>query len=391
MKKERKPTVDEIVCEKSKCCGCCACESICPRQAITIKDEIQYMVPEIDGSRCVHCGLCYKVCPNHQKSDFLRPVKWYQGWAKEQDVREKSSSGGAAQAISRSFVENGGYVCSCLFQNGQFEFQVTNSVGDLKKFRGSKYVKSNPRSCYSDIVRVLKDFNAKLLFIGLPCQAAAVWNYVGDKYKEKLYTIDLICHGTPSVKVLKHFLEDHKLDIGKLKKIRFRQKARFAVKGETSFEPYGVMDEYSVAFLNGICYTENCYQCMFARTERASDLTLGDSWGSELSGEVGKGISLILCQTEKGSELLAQTNESIELRPVDLNNAIACNPQLHKPLKRPQNLDKFFSALKKGKTLKYAVAHYCFQKYARQMIKKLLIKMRVLKIEAGYAITYRIK
>lgn len=148
-------------------------------------------------------------------------------------MREKSFSGGVAQAISRSFIENGGYVCSCHFQNGQFEFQVTNSVSDLREFRDSKYVKSDPKSCYSDIVRVLKDFNTKLLFIGLPCQAA-VRNYVGDKYKEKLYTIDLICHGTPSVKVLKHFLEDHELDIEELKKIRFRQKGRFVVEGEMS-------------------------------------------------------------------------------------------------------------------------------------------------------------
>ena len=375
--------MSETVCEKSKCCGCYACESICPRQAITVNDEIQYMVPIIDSSRCIHCGLCYKVCPNHQKNDFFRPVKWYQGWAKEQDVREKSSSGGAAQAISRSFIENGGYVCSCLFQDGQFKFQVTNSISDIIKISGSKYVKSNPKSCYPDIVHVLKDFNAQLLFIGLPCQAAAARNYVGDKYKEKLYTVDLICHGTPSVKVLEHFLGDHKLDIGQLKKIRFRQKGRFAVEGETGFEPYGVMDEYSVAFLNGICYTENCYQCMFARTERASDLTLGDSWGSELSDEVGKGISLILCQTEKGNTLLSQTNASLELRPVDLNKAIACNPQLHGPSSRPNNLDKFFSALKNGKTLKYAVSRYCSQKYLRQMIKKFLIRIRVLKIGGG--------
>lgn len=124
-----------------------------------------------------------------------------------------------------------------------------------------------------------------------------------------------------------------------------------------------------MAFLNGIYYTENCYQCMFARTEHASDLTLSDSWGSELSGEVGKGISLILCQTEKGSELLEQTNESIELRPVDLNKSIAYNPQLYGPSSRPKNLDKFFSALKNGKTLKYAVSRYCYNKYMRQMIK----------------------
>lgn len=35
-----------------------------------------------------------------------------------------------------------------------------------------------------------------------------------------------------------------------------------------------------------------------------SDITLGDSWGTELSGEVKNGVSLILCQSEKGKELI---------------------------------------------------------------------------------------
>ena len=53
-------------------------------------------------------------------------------------------------------------------------------------------------------------------------------------------------------------------------------------------------------FLNSTSYTENCYECKYAKTERISDLTLGDSWGSRLTeDEIHKGVSLALCQTEK--------------------------------------------------------------------------------------------
>lgn len=50
--------------EKSQCCGCTACSSICPKKAIVMKqDEEGFMYPIIDKRKCVNCGLCDKVCP----------------------------------------------------------------------------------------------------------------------------------------------------------------------------------------------------------------------------------------------------------------------------------------------------------------------------------------
>lgn len=40
-----------------------------------------------------------------------------------------------------------------------------------------------------------------------------------------------------------------------------------------------MFDKYTLAFLNSINYTENCYNCQYAKIERVSDLTIGDSWG----------------------------------------------------------------------------------------------------------------
>ena len=37
-----------------------------------------------------------------------------------------------------------------------------------------------------------------------------------------------------------------------------------------------------------IDYTENCYSCRYASQSRVSDISLGDSWGSELSEEEKK-------------------------------------------------------------------------------------------------------
>ena len=45
------------------CCGCTACENICPKQAITMQpDNLGFLYPQIDDSKCIDCGLCVKTC-----------------------------------------------------------------------------------------------------------------------------------------------------------------------------------------------------------------------------------------------------------------------------------------------------------------------------------------
>ena len=50
--------------KKEECCGCAACFSICPRNAISMStDENGFEYPIIDRKKCIICGMCLKVCP----------------------------------------------------------------------------------------------------------------------------------------------------------------------------------------------------------------------------------------------------------------------------------------------------------------------------------------
>ena len=50
--------------DKSKCCGCTACMSICPLKCISMtSDEEGFLYPSVDKNKCVQCGACDKVCP----------------------------------------------------------------------------------------------------------------------------------------------------------------------------------------------------------------------------------------------------------------------------------------------------------------------------------------
>lgn len=376
----------KTVCNVNKCNGCMACLEKCNRNAITVRDDLKYYNAIIDEKRCVKCGACLKVCPNVNENESMRPQWWYQGWATP-EVRYNSSSGGIASAIIRSFIERGGYVASCLFKDGKFEFQVTNEMKVARRFAGSKYVKSNPSGIYRKIQNLL-NCDKKVLFIGLPCQVAAVKQYIKDT--SNLVTIDLICHGTPSPFLLKKCLREYGYDMDEITDIGFRIKNLYEMNRQRKpIAPFHTMDNYLIAFLHSYNYTENCYFCKFATLDRVSDITLGDSWGTELKDEVKKGVSLILCQNKKGKELIESVD--LEILPVDIENAISHNEQLNRPSNLSASRDKFFSNLKKYNNFSIALLKTAPATVVKEKVKCIIKYIIQGKATQAFMITVKTK
>lgn len=370
--------MEATVCELNKCTGCAACLELCSRQAITIRDSLKNLNAIIDLDKCVHCNACHKICQNNTVVEAQRPKWWYQGWTKDIEQRLNSSSGGVASALAKYFVSSGGVVCSCLFRNGEFVYDFAESIEEVVKYTGSKYVKSNPTGVYKKTKQYLLE-GKKVLFIGLPCHAAALKQFVGERLASTgLYLVDLICHGSPSPKNIEMFLGGKGIIIKNVKQIAFRKKNMYRVIQNDQFvDTPGVYDCYSLAFLNGINYTDNCYSCNYAKIDRVTDITIGDSWGSDLPAkEVNAGISLMLCQTEKGRALLY--NAGVELIKVDLQNAISHNHHLEYPYSKPRTYDLFFETLLKTKNYEKAVKISLSRTYRNQQIKRILIKSKIL-------------
>lgn len=366
----------KTVCKQDMCAGCMACISVCSQDAITIKDSYRAYNAVIDGAKCIHCDRCHTVCPNNDAPEKREPIAWYQGFAKDQGVRAAASSGGLATALAVDFVAQGGVCCACLFENGAFGFGFAETVEEVKRFAGSKYVKSNPDGIYGKVQNYLKA-GTPVLFIGLPCQVAALKKRV--KQQELLYTVDLICHGTPSPKLLAQYMKERGMDLADMKEIKFREKENWYISdGKRDILQPSVRGEYTLAFLRSIDYTENCYDCAYASTARVSDITLGDSWGSDLpEEEQRKGLSLILCQSEKGRQLLDRA--ALQLFAVNVDVAISYNKQLQHPSPRKAEREVFFSHFEKNGNFRKAVAKAYPKICRRQRIKSLLIRAHVLR------------
>lgn len=364
------------VCATNQCCGCMACINVCTKSAINIEDSMDAYNAVIDEKKCASCGRCVNVCPNNNLVTLSLPIKWIQGWCNDKSIRENSTSGGIATGISKRFIENEGIVVSCLFSNGEFIFEPCYDIEELNKYCGSKYVKSNPNNAYKAIDKLLQQ-GRKVLFIGLPCQVAGLKNYIPEKLLPQLYTIDLICHGTPSPLLLNNYLNSLGYNIEDIENIKFRIKSDFrASDGYTPVYRKEILDPYTFSFLNGINYTDNCYQCRYAGIKRVSDLTIGDSWGSKISeSEKRLGISLMLCQNRKGLQLLEMAD--LHLENVDIDNAVKHNSQLQHPVYMPKSRKYFFSSLKNGN--KYAKSIFQAEPMVgiRQLIKKVLVSLKL--------------
>lgn len=368
----------KTVCKVDYCTGCRACVQKCVKHAILINDSTNALNAVINEDLCINCGACTNVCPvNNNVVNFIKSYEWYQGWSIDESIRSNSASGGFATSIATHFIEKGGLVCSCIFDDGNFIYKVIDNKNDLSRIAGSKYVKSNTLNTYIEIHKLLKN-DKKVLFIGLPCHVAGLLNYLNNQYSKNLYTIDLICHGTPSKNLLIKYLNDNNVDLKSSVNLKFRNKNKYKIYiNNKSVLNDRLLDPYIFTFLRGMNYTYNCYMCPYAGEDRISDITLGDSWGSELDENQKKlGISLALCQTKKGKQLLKESN--LNLFSVNKDIAIKNNKQLVGPMEITNKRNIFLKHIKMNAS--YSNAAYKADKIVgiRQLIKYILIKFRIL-------------
>ncbi len=176
-------------------------------------------------------------------------------------------------------------------------------------------------------------------------------------------------------------MNDYRQTLKGIDDIKFRKKTKYKMYVPNKFIlPERIQDLYTFAFLNGLDYTENCYSCKYARLNRISDITIGDAWGSELSDdEKKKGISLILCQTERGSALAHEIEA--ELKNIDFARAVAANRQLNAPSSKPKQRKDFFAFIHKSGKFNYAIRKCYPKEYRKQKIKLLLLRYGIISDE----------
>ena len=347
----------ELPC-KEECSACGACLAVCPANAIEMKENSEgFRYPTIREDTCMHCGKCIQVCRLRQTEEKYKPLEVYAAVGSREALVQKSASGGVFASLAMTCLNSGGLVSGAVMdidgQSVQVYHMLTDSTKDIARIQGSKYVQSDAWKCYKDIMGAVRT-GKRVLFSGTPCQVSAVKRITGDP--DNLITMDLICHGVPSLRMLNDYVELlNRRFCGKVAQVAFRDKscrksfcARIDVQRQNTFKKLYIRANYLSYyqyFLDGSIYRDSCYDCPYACIERIADITIGDYWGIEKfhAEDLAKrnmpektDWSCILVNTEKGKAFLTEYGHALEMYPSEAVYVAKDNRQLNTPSKMPE-------------------------------------------------------
>lgn len=356
------------------CCGCSACEQICPKGAISmVPDTLGFLYPKVDLDKCIDCKLCEKVCSfndNYETPEIFEKTTAFGCKLKDDSERAKSQSGGAFAVLSDVILEKKGVVYGAGYLDKYHvgHKRATNKE-QREELRKSKYVQSDMTDCFSTIKNDLKN-GSVVLFSGTACQVAGLKSYlkVSRVDMNNLYAVDIVCHGTPSPRFLKDFLLHKEKERKKtLRMFNFRDKSIIGWRGylETFLWEDGTKTqsrEYARFFGLSIMNRKSCAKCHFTNLNRPGDISISDFWGVEKQDEKfgadNKGVSLILVNTPKGKELFTQISTRIDC--IEAKQEAFMQPNLIHPTKEHPKRDYFEKMYaKKG-------FEYIYKKYRKQ-------------------------
>lgn len=345
---------------KSQCCGCEGCYNVCPTGAIEMMpDEKGFLYPVCDYDKCIHCNRCVQVCPQlgSIKQQEEAP-QVYAGFCNDSETVSSSSSGGFFTRIASIYERlhpDADIVAVVWSDDYHMTYHRFGKIGDLEAFKKSKYIQSRKGDIFKQIKLRLQE-GKYILFVGCPCEVAGLTKFLGKEYNN-LTTIDLVCQGPTSPKVMQEYITDlEKSHKGKISDVNLR------FNGGKTWIPQWI----KIRFENGKIYKrvfyetnlgiavhfmqrEACYSCQWNGNRRQSDITLGDFHGCDPKAVYynADGTSIVIANTKKGQSLIRELiREKNTLCQVSYDEVVKHNPRVDSAWKPLKGSERFVSVYK---------------------------------------------
>lgn len=308
--------------KKEACCGCTACKFLCPMSAISMQEDVQgFLYPSVNDELCSECGVCVDVCKSKTSHSIDAPLKVYAAKSKNVEVQKKASSGGICAELSKNCIKAGGIVYGVVYDDS---YNVVTSridhVEDCDKLYGSKYVQTDLKNTIAEVIKDLK-LGRDVLYFGTSCHISGLLEAIDRKKmnREKLTTVDLICHGVPSPKLFSEYIRFLKRNIDF---VGFSFRTKYLKWGRGS-KQYGTTifynnrretntlksNAYLRLFFSNNCLRPACYRCKHIGLNKVGDFTVADYWGlkdvhPEFFDEYG--VSAVFINSERAEKLFSQ-------------------------------------------------------------------------------------
>lgn len=321
-------SISDVV-EGHLCTGCGACAYMEPARFRMVDSLEHGKRPFVFDNAPAETGEALKVCPGaalaHPESLADEPgiirellADWgpvygvWEGYAADPDIRHAGSSGGAATAFSLYCLEkeamagvlHTGARADVPYLN---ETVISRSRAELLARSGSRYSPASPAEALAQI----ESADAKCVFIGKPCDVAAVYNArrLHPELDAKLgLTIAFFCAGVPSTKGTLDLLERvGVVDSDKLSGLRFRGNGWPGLWTALYTDSSGEAQTQQLTYAESWGFLQRyrqwrCYICP-DHTGEFADIAVGDPWYRKVeSGEAGR--SLIVARSKRGLEVI---------------------------------------------------------------------------------------
>lgn len=265
----------------------------------------------------------------------ILPIAQYAARSRDDAVLRVSSSGGVFTELARVVLGKKGVVVAAGWNRTTMtvEHRCVETEAELADLRGSKYVTSNLSGVYKPMERFVLE-GRQILFMGTPCQVAAVRHCFGNP--ENLILCAIACHSNVPQDVWALYCDDIQRKFrARIVDVQFRDK-RYGWRKSTFnivFDNQAYLAEslyenfYIKVFFSGWAAKAACLDCKFRAGHSGADILIGDFWGIEdvlPSLDDGKGVSVVLVYSSSGKNLLFETN--LTQHEVTYRQAVAKNP-----------------------------------------------------------------
>lgn len=317
------------VIDKNLCTGCGTCIGICPKEVFSWDEGVKTVRPEA----CIRCGLCEAACPGH-KFDFAsdwdskneklieseaigRYSSMYVAKAADPEICKAGASGGVITQIACELLEKG-VVQGVVGIKGddiapyQFKSSIATSREELLSAAGSKYCLIP----HNQIIREIKQFSGKVLYIGLPCQVEGLRKAMkADKVlADRIYAvIGLFCGFNMRADATKYLIRKSKIKKEDISEFYYRAKkdgkTGAYIKGKSEKEFF--VGKHAYTFMNLFFVPKRCTLCYDYAAEFA-DLSVGDAWEEP-------NASRVIVRTAVGKDILwsLETEKKVFLTPCE--------------------------------------------------------------------------
>ena len=332
------------------CIGCGACFYACNKGAVSLMNiESIGIRPRFDINKCSNCTECLSICPGHMVNgnmnnggqsitsesdiEFGPVIEIWEGYAVDPEIRYSASSGGILSALAiyclekenMEFVLHTGMDRKSPWLNKTCQ---SWNRDDILSQTGSRYAPASP----CEGIGYIENSNGQCVFIGKPCDAAAV-SMLRRQRSELDRNLGLVitffCAGTPSTQGTLDLIKSLNISLDEIDRVRYRGEGwpgNFKVLFNNRMNERSLSYEDSWGRLTKYV-SLRCRLCPHG-LGRIADISCGDAW--HINPKDDRGHSIVLVRTPRGKEILNRAIDAkyVELRRITPNEVIVAQVNL---------------------------------------------------------------